>query len=192
MTEVTALISKDRVGALIGEEGHVKERIESSLHVTLNVNSDSGIVVIQADPDVNPLSVLRAKDVVTAIARGFPPEKAFQLFDEDIMLDVLSLRDIFGKSESDIQRVKGRVIGREGKSRRNIEEITQAQLSVFGHTIGIIGNYDALSLAREGVEMLIKGRQHATVYEHLKNRRREIKRKEKVELWEKTPEASRR
>jgi rRNA processing protein Krr1/Pno1 len=49
-----------------------------------------------------------------------------------------------------------------------------------------------LSLAREGVEMLIKGRQHATVYEHLKNRRREIKRKEKVELWEKTPEASRR
>jgi ribosomal RNA assembly protein len=129
---------------------------------------------------------------VTAIARGFPPEKAFQLFDEDIMLEVLSLRDIFGKSESDIQRVKGRVIGREGKSRRNIEEITQAELSVFGHTIGIIGNYDALSLAREGVEMLIKGRQHATVYEHLKNRRREIKRKEKVELWEKTPEASRR
>jgi ribosomal RNA assembly protein len=148
--------------------------------------------VIQADPDVNPLSVLRAKDVVTAIARGFPPEKAFQLFDEDMMLEVLSLRDIFGKSESDIQRVKGRVIGREGKSRRNIEEITQAELSVFGHTIGIIGNYDALSLAREGVEMLIKGRQHATVYEHLKNRRREIKRKEKVELWEKTPEASRR
>jgi ribosomal RNA assembly protein len=148
--------------------------------------------VIQADADVNPLSVLRAKDVVTAIARGFPPEKAFQLFDEDMMLEVLSLRDIFGKSESDMQRVKGRVIGREGKSRRNIEEITQAQLAVFGHTIGIIGNYDALSLAREGVEMLIKGRQHATVYEHLKNRRREIKRKEKVELWEKTPEASRR
>lgn len=193
MTEVSTLISKDRVGVLIGEEGHVKERIERDLNVVLNVNGDSGIVTIRArDPDVNPLAVLRAKDAITAIARGFPPEKAFRLFDEDIMLDVLNLRELFGKSESDIQRVKGRIIGRDGKSRRIIEEITQADLSIYGHTVGIIGNYDAVSLARDAVEMLIKGRQHATVYQHVKTRRREIKRKEKVELWEKPLEGAKR
>jgi ribosomal RNA assembly protein len=190
---VSALISKDRVGVLIGEEGHVKERIERDLNVILNVNGDSGIVTIQAqDPDVNPLAVLRAKDVVTAIAKGFPPEKAFRLFDEDIMLQVLNLRELFGKNESDIQRVKGRIIGRDGKSRRIIEEITQADLSIYGHTVGIIGNYDAVSLARDAIEMLIKGRQHATVYQHVKTRRREIKRKEKVELWEKPLEGAKR
>jgi len=186
LTEVSTLISKDRLGVLIGEDGEVKDRIESNLNVILNVNSDSGVVVIQTkDPEVNPLAVLKAKDVITAIARGFPPEKAFRLFDEDMMLDILNLRELFGKSESDIQRVKGRIIGRDGKSRRSIEEITQADLSIYGHTIGIVGNYDAITLAREGVEMLIKGRQHATVFQYLKNRRREIKRKEKVELWEK-------
>jgi ribosomal RNA assembly protein len=193
LSEVSALISKDRVGVLIGEEGHVKERIERDLNVILNVNGDSGIVTIQAqDPDVNPLAVLRAKDVVTAIAKGFPPEKAFRLFDEDIMLQVLNLRELFGKNESDIQRVKGRIIGRDGKSRRIIEEITQADLSIYGHTVGIIGNYDAVSLARDAIEMLIKGRQHATVYQHVKTRRREIKRKEKVELWEKPLEGAKR
>jgi ribosomal RNA assembly protein len=193
MPEVTTTISRDRVGVLIGQDGQVKECIESDLRVVLNVDSDSGIVTIRAkDADVDPLAVLRAKDVVTAIARGFPPEKAIRLFDEDIVLDILNLRELFGKSESDIQRVKGRIIGRDGKARRIVEEITQADLSIYGHTVSIIGNYDAASLAREGLEMLIKGRQHATVYQHLKNRRREIKRKEKVELWEKPPEGAKR
>ena len=183
------MISKDRVGVLIGEEGQVKDRIERDLKVILKVDSNNGVVTIQArDPDIDPLAVLRAKDVVTAVARGFPPEKAFRLFDEDIVLDILDLRELFGRSESDIQRIKGRIIGKDGKSRRIIEEITQADLSIYGHTVGIVGNYEAASLAREGVEMLIKGRQHATVYQFLKNRRREIKRKEKVELWERPPE----
>ncbi len=187
------MISKDRIGVLIGEGGVVKDRIERCLNVTLNVDGESGVVAIKArDPMGNPLAVLKAKDVVTAVARGFPPNKAFRLFDEDIMLDILNLRELFGKSESDIQRVKGRIIGRDGKSRRIIEEITQADLSIHGHTVGIIGNFDAASLAREAMEMLIKGRQHATVYQHMKNRRREIKKKEKIELWEKPAESPRR
>ncbi len=181
------MISKDRIGVLIGENGRVKDRIEQDLGVILNVDGDAGVVVIRvSDPNVNALAVLKAKDAVTAMARGFPPEKAFELFHEDIMLDVLDLRELFGKSESDIQRIKGRIIGRDGKSRRSIEEITQADISINEHTIGIIGSYESVSLAREGMEMLIKGRTHATVYEHLKNRSREIKKKTKIDLW-KTP-----
>jgi len=193
LTEVTTTISKERVGVLIGEEGHVKERIEGDLKVVLNVDSDSGVVTIRAeDADVNPLAVLKAKDVVSAIARGFQPERAYRLFDEDMVLDILDLRELFGKSESDIQRVKGRIIGRDGKSRRIIEEVTQADLSIYGHTVSIIGNYDGASLAREGLELLIKGRQHTTVYQYLRNKRREIKRKEKVELWDKPPETAKK
>jgi len=163
----------------------VKDQIERHLGVILNVDGDAGVVAIRAkDPNVNPLAVLKAKDTVTAIARGFPPEKAFGLFDENIILDVLDLRELFGKSESDIQRVKGRIIGRGGKSRRSIEEITQADMSIGEHAIGIIGSYESVSVAREGVEMLIRGRTHATVYEHLKNRSREIKKRKKIDLWE--------
>jgi ribosomal RNA assembly protein len=148
------------------------------------VDGDAGVVTIRArDPDVNPLAVLKAKDAVTAIATGFPPEKAFELFDEDIILDVLDLRELFGKSESDIQRVKGRIIGRDGKSRKSIEEITQADISISEYTVGIIGNYESVSLAREGIEMLVKGRTHATVYQQLKNRSREIKKKKTIDLW---------
>jgi ribosomal RNA assembly protein len=164
----------------------VKDQIEHDLGVILNVDGDAGVVAIRArESNVDPLVVLKAKDTVTAIARGFPPEKAFELFDEDIILDVLDLRELFGKSESDIERVKGRIIGRDGKSRRSIEEITQVDISIDEYAIGIIGSYESVSLAREGLEMLIKGRQHATVYQHLKNKSREIKKKRKIDLWEK-------
>lgn len=179
------MISRDRIGVLIGENGRVKDQIERDLNVVLTVDAEAGVVATKARDDANPLAVLKAKDTVTAIARGFPPEKAFQLFDESVILDVLDLRELFGKSESDIQRVKGRIIGRDGKSRRSIEEITQADISVDEYAIGIIGSYESVSLAREGMEMLINGRTHATVYEHLKNRSREIRRKGKIDLWKK-------
>lgn len=185
LSEVRVSISNDRIGVLIGENGHVKDKIERDLNILLNVDAEAGCVAIRPRDDANPLAVLKTKDIITAIARGFPPEKAFQLFDEDVILDVLDLREIIGKSESDIQRVKGRIIGRDGKSRRSIEEITRADISVDEYAIGIIGSYESVALAREGIEMLIKGRNHATVYEHLKNRSREIKRKQKIDLWRK-------
>ena len=93
-----------------------------------------------------------------------------------------------GRGQAEGRLTLGRIIGRDGKTRRSFEEITQADISINEHAIGIIGNYDSVSLAREGVEMLIKGRQHATVYQLLKNRRREIKKKKKIDLWKKPPQ----
>jgi len=99
------------------------------------------------------------------------------------MLEVIDLRDIFGRSPSDITRIKGRIIGREGKTRRTIEEMSGAFLSVYGHTVSIIGNADEVDIAREAVRLLIKGNQHRTVYKFLQRKRHELKMKS-LELWE--------
>ena len=86
----------------------------------------------------DPSLLLKAKDVVTAIGRGFPPEVAFRLIrNEDEIFDMIDLRVIFGRSESDIKRIKGRIIGAEGKTRKLIEELTEADVVVYGHTVGI-------------------------------------------------------
>jgi rRNA processing protein Krr1/Pno1 len=54
---------------------------------------------------------------------------------------IIDLRLIFGRSESDIKRIKGRIIGTEGKTRKLIEELTEADVVVYGHTVGIIGGF---------------------------------------------------
>jgi ribosomal RNA assembly protein len=179
-------IPKERVGVLIGQGGETKKAIEKMLSVELQIESDTGGVTITlAENAEDPSALLRAKDVVTAIGRGFSPEHAFRLIhDEDAVLDIIDLRTIFGRSESDIKRVKGRIIGMEGKTRRIIEELTDTSIAVYGHTVGIIGNIEHAQVAREAIQMLIQGSQHATVYKFLHRKRRELK-KSMLELWEK-------
>jgi ribosomal RNA assembly protein len=184
-------IPKDRIGALIGPDGKVKAAIEKRLSVELTIDSEAGDVTITlAKEDSDPSQLFRAKEVVTAIGRGFSPDRAYRLIsDEDAALEVIDLREIFGRSPSDLQRVKGRIIGQEGKTRRIIEELTEADVSVHGHTVSIIANIDQMDVAREAVQMLLQGSEHSTVYRFLHRKRRELKKK-KLELWEKPYETT--
>jgi len=182
-------IPKDRIGALIGPEGKVKQVLEKRLRVSLTIDSETGDVTIMLAPDAEDPSLLfRAQEVITAVGRGFSPDRAFRLVDdEEAILEVIDLREMFGTSQSELQRVKGRIIGQEGKTRRIIEELTEADVSVHGHTVAIIANMDQMEIAREAVKMLLRGSQHSTVYRYLHRKRRELKKK-KLEIWEKPPE----
>ena len=178
-------IPKERVGVLVGPDGKVKAYIEEKLNVELQIDSEQGdVTILLASNASDPSLIFRAKDVVTAIGRGFAPEQAFRLVrDEEAVFDFIDLRAIFGRSESDIKRVKGRIIGMDGKTRRIIEELTSADVVVYGHTVGIIGTFDQASVARGAIQMLIDGSQHHTVYRFLANKRRELK-KQRLELWQ--------
>jgi ribosomal RNA assembly protein len=181
-------IPRERVGVLIGPEGKTKKHIEEKLSVELQIDSEAGDVIIAlAEKADDPSTLFKAKDLVTAIGRGFSPEHAFRLVrDEEAMLDLIDLRSVFGKSDADIKRVQGRIIGMNGKTRRIIEELTDTSVSVYGHTVGIIGTVEQVQIAREAIEMLVKGSMHGTVYRFLQRKRRELKKK-KFELWEKPP-----
>lgn len=179
-------IPKERIGVLIGPEGSTKRQMEKTLSVELQIDSETGgVEIMLAENAEDPSALFKAKDVVTAIGRGFSPEHAFRLIrDEEAVLDVVDLRTVFGKSESDIRRVKGRIIGMDGKTRRIIEELTEVDVAVYGHTVGIIGKIEQVEAAREAIQMLVKGSLHSTVYRFLHRKRRELKKK-MLELWEK-------
>ncbi|MDR2699859.1 MAG: KH domain-containing protein [Nitrososphaerota archaeon] len=178
-------IPKERVGILVGPEGKTKTYIEGNMKVKLEVDSEDGGITIKLLKDQDdPSMLLRAKDLVTAIGRGFAPEIAFRLIrNEDDVFDLVDLRIVFGRSEADIKRIKGRIIGSEGKTRRLIEELTEANVTIYGHTVGIIGNYEEADAARNAVQMIIEGCEHKTVYRYLQRKRTEMK-KEKMQLWE--------
>ena len=182
-------IPKERVGVLVGPDGKVKQEIEEKFMVTLEIESESGGVTILLSEKANDPSLLfKAKDTVTAIGRGFSPDHAFRLLrNEDDIFDFIDLRAVFGRSESDIKRVKGRIIGANGKTRKLIEELTEASVVVYGHTIGFIGTFEQVDVARNAVQMLIDGSQHHTVYKYLQRKRSEFK-KQKLEIWEKPEE----
>ena len=178
-------VPRERIGALIGPDGRVKASIEKKLSVELRIDSQTGDIEITLMPNAqDPTVLFRAKEVILAIGRGFSPEHAFRLLEDDeAVLEVIDLRETVGRSQSDMKRLKGRIIGKEGKTRRIIEELTEATVSVYGHTVSIIGNMDQADAAKEAIRMLIRGSLHRTVYRFLHRKRRELKKK-KMELWE--------
>jgi ribosomal RNA assembly protein len=181
-------IPRERVGILVGPEGKTKTYIETRMKVLLEVDSEDGGITIKLTKEQDdPSMLLRAKDLVTSIGRGFAPEVAFRLIrNEDDVFDLVDLRVVFGRSEADIKRIKSRIIGSEGKTRRLIEELTEANITIYGHTVGIIGSYEEADAARNAVQMIIEGCEHKTVYRYLQRKRTEMK-KEKLQLWETPP-----
>ena len=182
--EQVVRIPVERVGAVIGKEGATKRFLEEEMGVKLSVDSKEGLVTVAADSALktDPFSATR---VIEAIGRGFSPQRARRLLDEGTALEVIDLRGYAGRSVNTLERIRGRVIGEKGKSRRVIEELTGCHLSVYGRTVAIIGAAEDVQLASEAVRSLATGSQHKTVYNTLQKAR--TKRKmERMFLWEGT------
>jgi len=164
----------ERIAVLVGPKGSIKELIEEKSTATLNIDSQSGNVEIANAKE--PLKGMRAKEVVHAIARGFSPQKAVRLFDDDLlMFETIDLSNI-AKTEKDLQRIRGRIIGKAGKSREIFETLTNAHISVYGKTVCLIGYPEQNAVARKGIDMLLEGSSHGPVYKFLEKKKSELKR----------------
>lgn len=159
------MIPKERIAVLLGPNGQTKREIEKKTRCKIEVDSKSGDVSIEGE---DAALALTATNVVRAIGRGFSPEHAYKLFDEDMYLEVIQLQDILGKNWKALQSKKGRIIGKEGMIRKKIEQDTRALISVYGKTVSIIGKPDAVERAVHAVNMLLKGAEHATVLNYLR------------------------
>jgi ribosomal RNA assembly protein len=165
-------IAANRVGVLIGKGGTTKQELEEKTKTRISIDSTEGLVRVEGEDAVG---ALRAVEVITAINRGFSPERAFSLLeDEDLLLDVMDLSGI-ADNPRQLDRIRGRIIGRDGKSREQIEHMTDTMISVFGKTVALIGLPEQIKVAREAVEMILKGIPHEAVYSFLERKKREAK-----------------
>lgn len=184
VTRLYEKIPVERVGVLLGHSGSVKKEIEEKTRTILTVDKETGTVIIEpAFPTTTALELMKAQNVVRAIGYGFSPERAFRLLDEDQILEVIDVRQYVGDKPNHLKRVIGRIIGEEGKARRNLEELTGTFISVYEPYVAIIGDYETANIAKKAVEMLIEGRMHSTVYRYVDREMFTLKRRRMTELW---------
>jgi ribosomal RNA assembly protein len=168
-------IPADRIGVLIGPSGDFKANIERRARVRLDIDSETGEVLIGEGPKTDPLRALQVEEVVRAVGRGFSPENAASLFRDEVYLAVIDIRDYTGHHESRQRQVRGRVIGEKGRTRRMIEELTGCKVAIQGNTVAIIGEMDSLEAAKRGVDMILSGSEHSSVYGFLERRHKEMR-----------------
>jgi ribosomal RNA assembly protein len=177
-------IPQERLGAVIGEEGSVKMEISRRLGVSIAIDTENSVAVIEPESgSTPPINVIKAAEIVKAIAYGFTPDKAMSLLNEDYVLLVVDLKEFTGDKENHLRRVKGRIIGEGGRARRTLEELTGTYIVVGEYHVAIIGEYERAMATKEAIEMLAQGRMHSTVYKHLNTLMRDLKRREKLKFW---------
>jgi ribosomal RNA assembly protein len=161
-------VPKSRIAVLIGTQGSIKKRIETEAGCILAIDSTEGDVSVTSS-DV--LKGFVAKDIVRAIGRGFNPDIALLLLRPDYSLEVIDLGEVTA-SKNSMTRIKGRIIGQQGRSRGIIEKLLDVHVSVTGKTISIIGIVEHVLAAKHAIDMLIEGAPHSTMYRWLEKKRK--------------------
>jgi ribosomal RNA assembly protein len=152
-------VAEDRIGAVIGPFGRTKKEIQKKTKTKIKIADE---VVIEGEA----LDVMTAESIVKAIGRGFSPQNAFALLDEENTFNIIDLP----KTPAALKRIRSRLIGQKGKCRRNIEIITKTKISIYGRTASIIGNYDDVEKAGKAIKKLITGLTHKGVYAYLEGK----------------------
>lgn len=166
-------INKDRLPVLIGKTGEIKKEIEKSTKTRIMVDSKEGDIFIKGE---DGLGLYTASAVIKAIGRGFNPDVSLLLLKPEYLFEVIDLTEYSGKSKNTLIRIKGRIIGKEGKSRRLIEQLTDTYISVYGKTVAIVGETSNVHITRSAIESIAEGSPHSKVYRWLEKKRVELKR----------------
>ena len=165
-------VPQDRVGAIIGPKGSTKRMIQKISGIKIDIDTEEGEVLIHDEAELaDPLMALNIMDVIKAIGRGFSPEKAFRLFEDDEYLEIVDLKEFVGGRNNQLTRIRGRLIGQNGKTRRIIEDLTGVDMVIYGNTVGLIGSSVSLPVAKHAIELILNGSEHATVYHYLESQR---------------------
>ncbi|MBU0758269.1 MAG: KH domain-containing protein [Nanoarchaeota archaeon] len=166
-------IPRERIAVLIGKKGEQKRKLEEETNTEISVDSKEGEIFVKGS---DALSLYTTRDIIKAIGRGFNPDVAQLLLKQDYCFEMVNISDYVKPNH--LERIKGRVIGTNGKTRNIIQHLTETFISVYGKTISIIGQIENVATAKRAVESIVQGSPHANVYKWLEKMIKENKRRE--------------
>jgi len=144
---------------ILRKDKKLKKKIESFTDTKIDINDE---ITIEGES----FNVFQVKQILKAFGRGFDVDNCLYLLEDEYGLEIINLSE-FTKSKERLITLKGRIIGTEGKTKKYIEKYTEVKLSVFGKTVGIIGKWDKINIAKHAIMKLIQGCTHQTLYRWL-------------------------
>ena len=160
------VVSEKRFAEFKKKDGALLREIEKRCGVKLSFGSEAELRIDAAD-EAQGGSEWVAEQVCRAISLGFEPRRAFKLLSDDYYLEEIDLREALHGSPKALHRYKARIIGVEGKIKRNIEEFSGAFVAVGDERVAFLGAFEEIKLAKEAVFKILEGKEISTVYSFL-------------------------
>jgi len=135
-----------------------KNRLEQELEVKLTNQGKN--LFIDGEPDKEFIAI----QIIKAINSGFSIAKALLLKKEDVILQIINIKDI--TKRKDLERIRARIIGAEGKTLKTLNNLTCCEFAIQDNCIGIIGDTEDIKEAIQAIISLIQGSKQANVYAH--------------------------
>lgn len=163
-------IPKGRIACLIGKNGITKKAIEKTMNVKLKIYNEGDVEIYGEG-----YNGYVCEKIVKAISRGFNPNIALSLTNDDYALEIINIKDYSGNSKKKFIRIKSRLIGKNGKARKVVEILTGCYVCIYGKTISLIGEYEKLDVAYRGIDKLLNGSTHGKVYAFLEREMKKLR-----------------
>ena len=157
-------VNKDRVSLI---KRKYARTLEKELSVKLHFDEEA--IEIEGDSD----KIYFALPILKAVSRGFGLDTALKLKNSENILEIINLRD-FCNTDNCISRLKARLIGTEGKIKIAIEQSTDSNISIYGHTVAIIAPIYSISAVKEAINLVIHGAKHSSLLNHLSRIKNEL------------------
>ncbi|MBS3084431.1 hypothetical protein J4411_00785 [Candidatus Pacearchaeota archaeon] len=140
-----------------------RKKLEKVLKVKI-ANSEKEVIL-----EGSPEDEFIATKVLDALGMGFSFSDALSIKKHELEFDILNIKDYARRGN--LVKIRGRIIGKNGKTLSTLSELTKCSLELKNNEIGIIGDPERIKPAIEAVIQIIQGSKHANVYKGLEKRK---------------------
>ncbi len=142
-----------------------KKKLEKILGVRITNRGKE--VKIEGGPEKEYI----AEKVFDALDFGFPFDAAILIKTENFDFEIINIKD--HTKRPDLDRVRGRIIGKGGATLRVLNQLTGCFFELKGNQIGIVCSPENMQISQDAVISLIKGSKQSNVYKMLEGRKNE-------------------
>ncbi len=140
-----------------------KNKLEEKLNIELNIKGKK--VTLKGES----LDEYEATLVLDAINFGFSAQKALLIKEQGMLFRIINIKKFTQKKN--LEQVRSRAIGKQGKTKKTIEHLTNSHIVIKENEIGIIGAPESINSLITALTSLIRGKKQSTTYAFLEKQR---------------------
>ena len=125
----------------------IEQKLQT-LGIACHLDSKDCIMTVSTTDDTwDPVSIIRARDLIKLLQRSVPVEEAFKVLEDNIESMIIVIgRDI--RNQDRFVKRRQRLIGPNGSTLKALELLTGCYIHIQGHTVSAIGPFDGLKTIR--------------------------------------------